>query len=167
MGNPKDIMLNKKRLACIGILFFLSFPCTFSYAQTDGFGQTIQINTRFKSYLGKPVWLFIIRDIDHNQNIPYVFEINNGNNYWVAFTYGRNYVIEASNLQIEVYQPKYNTYKNYRISNFCHLESNGRIMKGESMTITITGKLTPNSNSYSCHVTSYPVNDFVVATPPQ
>ncbi|MBX3708406.1 MAG: hypothetical protein KIT56_07130 [Gammaproteobacteria bacterium] len=140
-----------------------------SYAQyderLDGLGQVIQINTRFRSFVGKPTWTLIIRDIDHGQNIPYLFDIRRGGNHWVAFTYGRNYLITASRLQIETYQSRYNKYKNYRIKNFCNLESNGRIIRGRSMYITIEGHLSPYSNTYVCHVSTYPTGNFYTYHP--
>ena len=49
-----------------------------SYADNDGEGQLIQIQTRIHSFLSKPSWLLEIRDLDHGQTIPYVFERNNG-----------------------------------------------------------------------------------------
>jgi len=136
-----------------------------SYAQpgADGLGQTIQITTRFQSFVGNPSWLLIIRDIDHGQNIPYLFDINSGENFWVAFSYSRNYLILASTLQISTYQSRYNSYKNYKIHNFCHLESNGRIMRGESMFVTIQGDLSPNSDSYSCQISTYADTNFTFA----
>lgn len=126
-----------------------------SYA-ADGIGQTIQITTRFNAWMGKPTWLLTIRDLDHNQTIPYLFDITRGENYWVALTYGRNYLISASNLQIETYYPRRNKFKNYRIKNFCCLESQGRIHRGESLYITISGDLTPNSDTYFCNMISIP-----------
>lgn len=129
---------------------------------SDGLGQTIQINTRLRSFVGKPSWLLIIRDVDHDQNIPYLFEFTKGQDFWLAFTYGRDYLIQASRLQIESYQARYNTFKNYRINNFCHIESMGRIAKGESMIITITGDLSPNDNTYRCHVMKYSDSNFVI-----
>src|SRR3990167_1995148 len=106
-------MLNKKLIACIGTVLFFSWMAPSSYGQTDDFGQFIQINTRFSSFVGKPIWLIVIRDVDHNQNIPYLFDIKRGENTWVIFTYSRNYLIVASRLQIETYQSRYNQYKNY------------------------------------------------------
>lgn len=131
----------------------------------DGVGQFIQIETHLHEFVGKPTWLLIIRDIDHNQNIPYMFDIRRGDNYWVALTYGKHYLIIASKLQIETYQSKYNEYKKYSINNFCHLESNGRIIRGKSMRIILRGNLTPNSASSICSVFKYPDADTFVVVP--
>lgn len=127
-------------------------------ADPDDFGQTIQIYTQLKSFVGRPSWLLIIRDIDHNQNIPYMYDFEKGDNFWLAFTFGRNYLITASRLV-------FNPYTNKKISNFCGLESNGRIMRGQSLYITIIGKLTPNTDSYNCSVLSYQDSNFAIAPP--
>lgn len=134
-----------------------------SHAMPDNhFGQTIQIHTRFHTFLGNPSWLIVIRDIDHNQNIPYVFDITRGDNYWLLFTYGRNYLITASRLQISNYQSRYNSYSKHEINNFCQLESGGRIIRGESMHITISGDLTPYSDTVQCSVSQFPGSDLAI-----
>jgi hypothetical protein len=128
-----------------------------------GIGQTLQITTRFHSYVGKPQWLLIIRDIDHDQNIPYVYDIQRGNNYWLALTYGKNYVITVSTLQFSPYRS--NPYGTKTIHDFCHLESRGRIIRGESMIINISGDLSPNTNTFNCNVLEYPDTNFNIVDP--
>lgn len=156
-------MLNKKHIVYIWLFFSLCITALSSYAQPDDdFGQTIQIYTRFHSFLGKPSWLLIIRDLDHDQNLPYLFDVKRGDNFWVAFTYSRNYLITVSSLQIESYKPRMNGYAKYKTRDFCGLESNGRIIRGESMYITINGDLSPNSNSYTCHVSRYSDANFTI-----
>lgn len=149
------MMLIKKIIAYI----ILCLTTSISYAQPDEkideLGQTIQINTRLHAFIGKPIWTLIIRDIDHGQNIPYIFDIRKGGNHWIALTHGRNYLITASRVQIETYWSRYNKYKNYRINNFCNLESNGKIIRGRSMYITIEGILSPYTNTYTCHLSSW------------
>lgn len=130
------------------------------------FGQTITIDTRFHSFVGNPVWTLIIRDVDHGQNIPYMFNIERGGNHWVIFTYGRNYLVSASNMQIETYQGRYNKYKNYRMRNFCQMESNGRILRGESMYITIEGDLSPYTSNFNCNISTYADPNFYVYRKP-
>lgn len=144
---------------------FLSLLSTLGMAQNnqaleglDGFGQIIRIQTNLHSFVGRPIWTFIVRDIDHNITMPHIFDITKGHQTWIVFTHSRNYLIEASRLQIETYQPRYNEYKNYRINNFCSLESNGRIMRGKSLNIHIKGDLSPFSNTYSCSLSSYQNN---------
>lgn len=161
-----------RRLTRIWIFFCLCLIASISSAQSDStpayfptneFGQTIQIQTRLHSFLGKPTWLLVIRDLDHNQNIPYVYDFHRAENFWLAFTYGRNYLILASTLQIETYKPRENRYKKFKINNFCHLESNGRINRGTSMYLTISGHLSANTNTFSCHLLKYQDADFSVA----
>lgn len=159
-------MLKKKLL--VGCLLILPYTLTISLCHAmdgDGIGQTLQINTRFNSWVGRPIWTLIIRDVDHNQNIPYLYDIRRGENFWIALTYGRNYVIAASTLQIETYYPRRNKFKSYRIHNFCNLESNGRIIHGESMYITISGELTPDRETYSCNIITFPETKLTVVTP--
>jgi len=159
-------MQNKLFIVKVGIVLLLCF-ITLSYAQpdTNGLGQIIQINTRFHYFVGNPSWTLIIRDLDHNQTMPYLFDITRGENHWIVFTSGRNYLITVSKLQIETYQPRYNTYKQYKLNNFCNLESNGRISRGESMYVTIEGGLSPNTNTFSCHVSTYPDRNFSIYKP--
>lgn len=124
------------------------------------FGQTIQINTYLHSFVGRPAWTLIIRDIDNGQNIPYLFDFTRGNDFWLALTYGRNYVITASILNFSPYR-RY-PYRSRRTHNFCHLESHGRIVRGESLHIIITGDLSPNTDTYSCQIMRYRDNPFVI-----
>lgn len=166
-------MLIKKfiMLACASLFSFIAFPL---HAQGipnggEGLGQTIQITTRFASFVGKPSWLLVIRDLDHGENIPYLFDITRGNDFWVAFTYSRNYLIIASTLLIESYTAWRNSYKKYKIHNFCGLESHGRIQRGESMFITISGDLSPGCDSYdsyTCNIAKFPDTNFVIVPDP-
>lgn len=126
------------------------------FANPDDFGQSIQIYTQLKSFVGKPSWLLIIRDIDHNQNIPYMYDFEKGDNFWLAFTFGRNYLITASRLT-------FNPYNRKKINNFCGLESYGRIIRGQSLYITINGDLTPNTNTFNCSVSRYQNSNFAIA----
>lgn len=145
----------------IGILFIF---ITNSYAESS-IGQTIQIYTRLQSFLGKPTWLLIIRDVDHNRTIPYLFNIRKGQNFWLALTYGRNYLITASRLQISTYEYSGNRFKKYIVHNFCNLESMGRIIRGDSIRIDISGYLSPNSNTYTCNVFRFPSPNFTIVPP--
>lgn len=154
-----------KKINIYGYLFlFLSILLPVCHAQEDGVGQTIQIYTHLDSFAGRPSWLLVIRDIDHNQNIPYVYDFTDANNFWVAITYGRNYLIEASTLQFAPY--RYSQYKNSystrTIHNFCGLESRGRIIRGDSLYITISGDLTPDTNTFNCNVLRYANANFTV-----
>jgi hypothetical protein len=114
-------------------------------ARTDTLpGETLQINTQFRSVMGKPTWLLIIRDVNTGVVIPYIFDIRENSNFWVAFTYGHSYRITASTLKFGPFAI---------IHNFCLLE-NG-ILTGKSMVIRLSGRLTPYRGSSICHVTKY------------
>lgn len=158
------MMPTKNVIARIGISISLCLVASLSYAQyenrIDEIGQTIQIDVNLRSFVGRPIWTLIIRDIDRNENLPYIFDFTNEYHHWVAFTRGRNYVITASRLQIEDYKFRTNKFKNYRLKNFCNLESNGRIMRGQSMYVSIQGNLSPNTNTYTCHITTFPEGNF-------
>lgn len=160
-------MINARLYSCICLLVFLI--STLSYAQVDGdidgdgLGQVIQIRTRFHAFVGKPSWLLIIRDVDHGQTIPYLYDIITGENFWLALTFSRNYLITVSKLQFSPY--RHNPYATKITNNFCNLESNGRIIRGKSMIITITGELSPNPNTYTCHIMTYPDADFITVMP--
>lgn len=158
-------MRNKIRLLRIILLSALCCCTVSSFAQPtqDGLGQTIQIYTRFHSIKGNPRILIIIRDVDHNQNVPYVFDIRHHNNFWLIFTYSKNYLITASELQISTPESNYNSYGNYHIRNFCHLESNGHIMREKSMYITIDGSLSSHPNTYNCSVSEFKDANFSIA----
>ncbi|OGT36598.1 MAG: hypothetical protein A3F12_08065 [Gammaproteobacteria bacterium RIFCSPHIGHO2_12_FULL_38_14] len=155
----------KKLLFLIGILLIsLSNAPLFAQADDQPLGQTIQIYTQFRYFTGKPSWLLVIRDLDHNENIPYLFDIYQGTNFWVAFTYSRNYLITISNLQFSPYGRPYSQlrpYKTRRINNFCNLESRGRIIRGKSIYITIKGDLTPYQ-TFKCYVSKYPDSNFTI-----
>lgn len=153
-------MLTKALSVAIGILFTLCASVQAFSQPPDGVGQSIQIYTRLQSFVGKPSWLLIIRDIDHNQNIPYVYDITRNDNFWLAFTYSRNYLILASTLQFAPYRA--NPYRTKVIRDFCGLESRGRISRGESLYVMVTGNLSPNTDSYSCNVTRFTDTRFSV-----
>jgi hypothetical protein len=144
-----------KSLLLAVVFFAWSNQTSICYAQSaDGLGQSIQIYTQFQSFIGKPSWLLILRDIDHGQVIPYVYDITKNDNFWLAFSYGRNYKITVSQLNFYPYGIK--------IDNFCGLVD-GRIMRGESMYMTIRGDLTPRRRwSIDCHVMRYPDFNFTV-----
>ena len=145
----------KKLLIMIGLSFACGLSTSSAWSdQVDGFGETIKIRTNLRTFVGKPTWLLIIRDIDHNQNIPYLYDFSRGTNYWLAFTYGRNYVITISELVFNPYDRK--------IKNFCNLQSMGAIQRGVSMDIHITGDLSPRTNTFQCNIMRYSNTNFDV-----
>lgn len=107
-------------------------------------GQTLQINTWFRSIAGKPTWLIIIRDIENNEAKPYLFDISQHENYWVLLNKGHTYRVTSSRLTFGPFAA---------INNFCGLQ-NGTLTN-TSMFITITGDLTPDPASSVCRITKY------------
>jgi hypothetical protein len=119
--------------------FFLFF--SFSALAENQLGQTISIYTQFRHFVGKPTWLLIIRDVESGLVSPYIFDIRNNENYWIAFTYGHTYRVTVSNLSFGTYA---------KIPNFCGLE-NG-ILSGKSQHITLKGVLTPDPKTIKCFI---------------
>jgi hypothetical protein len=140
---------------CQQFLFFLwAFSWLSSAKAQFSLGQTIQIYTHFQTVIGKPTWLLIIRDVSNGQVLPYVFDIRNNDNFWLALTLGHSYRVTVSNLKWG---------ERTVINNFCHLE-NG-VLSGKSMFLTLTGKLTPNPGSSSCHILKYNGLPFTIVEP--
>lgn len=150
------MLINNRFLrSAITAFFCISASLTYADKDFDPRGQIIQIHTRLYSFVGQPIWTLIIRDIDNNKVYPYLFDFSTGENDWQAFTYSKNYLITVSRMQIVSYESCFNKYKNYRLNNFCHLESNGRVHRGESMIIDIEGDLSPNTDTFNCHISTY------------
>jgi len=131
------------------VLFWLGLAISFSIitANASGaLGQTIQINTRFRSVINNPlpVWLLILRDADTGVVLPYLYDVRNNDNFWIAFSFGRNYIVTASTLKFGPFAI---------IHNFCHLEDS--VLSGQSMIITLTGDLTPSPATSRCRVLKY------------
>jgi hypothetical protein len=121
-----------------------------SYAWANGFmGQNLQINTHFRNILGKPTWLLILRDIDNNQVLPYIYDIEEKNNFWIAFTYGHTYQVTASTIRF---------LSGAEFANFCNLEHN--IFHDQSMFVTVSGDLTWNRQKSVCRVRKFKSSGF-------
>lgn len=140
-----------KKICQISLLCLCLFGIALSVKAQSSLGQTLQINTHFRSIIGKPTWLLIIRDVDSGQVLPYLFDIRHNDNFWVAVTFERSYRVVVSNLKFGPFAV---------INNFCGLE-NG-ILSGKSMYITLTGMLTPDPDSSACHVLKYSDMPFTV-----
>jgi hypothetical protein len=123
------------------------------HAQDSPFGQTFQINTRLNSFVGKPSWLIIIRDVQSGQVMPYLYDFNSTDNFWLGFTYGHAYQVTVSELE---FGPP-----NATIHNFCHLQDG--ILDRQSFSVTVTGDLTPNRRTSFCHVFKYKELNFPIA----
>jgi hypothetical protein len=135
----------------LGLLIILGCIINKAQADDDTLGQVLQINTHFRTLYGTPSWLLIVRDVETGLVSPYQFDIHQEDNYWIAFTYGHTYKITASSLTFGPYA---------KIKNFCKLESG--ILTGQSMTITLTGVLSPVTSSYRCRVSKYKNMQFTI-----
>ena len=146
------IQTRKKLRAILCLTLSIWLTCSLAYA--NPIAQTLQINTHFRHVTGNPVWLIELRDVDSGVVTPYMFDIKNDDNFWLALNYGRNYVVTASTLKFGPFAV---------IHNFCHLQ-NG-VLSGKSMIITLSGDLTPSPVTFNCHVLKYQDNNFTVVTP--
>jgi len=143
-----------KKAFPLGILAGCLFAAFNSYAQAFSYpGQTLQIYTHFQSIIDKPkpAWTLIIRDASSERVLTYLFDLRQNDNFWVAFTTGHSYIITASTVKWGPYAV---------IDNFCHLES--RVIAGQSMFITLKGNLSPDPNSFQCHVQRYSNTPFPI-----
>lgn len=130
---------------CWRILLLLISPFFSSLTSAQQMlGQSILINTNFTQIYGKPTWLLEIRDEESKKVSPYLYEIRNNDNYWIAFTFGHTYRIIASSVTFGPFA---------KIKNFCHLE-NG-IISGQSYMILLKGEMSPDKHSYQCYVEKY------------
>lgn len=142
-----------KKICQLGLLSLSLLSTIGAYAQDNPFGQTFQINTRLNSFVGKPSWLIIVRDVNSGQVLPFLYNIDSTTNFWLGFTFAHAYQVITSELE---FGPP-----NATIHNYCHLE-NG-ILDRESFTVTLTGDLTPNRGTSHCHVFKYKQFNFPIA----
>ncbi len=128
------------KIVCqFGILLLSAFLIVLPARAENPFGQFISINTYFSCVSGSPSWLLILRDIDTGQVLPYLYDIHNENNAWLALTYGSAYQITVSTL----------TFGPFAIlHNFCGLEN--LVLRNTSLSIRLTGALTPNRAGFQC-----------------
>jgi hypothetical protein len=127
-------------------------PC---YAQDNPLGQTFQINTRLDSYVGKPGWVIIVKDVATGQVMPYFFPIYERDHFWINFTFTNAFRVILSELQ---FGPP-----DAIIKNFCHLQDG--ILDRESLIIDLSGKLTPDRRTSFCHVQRFKSYSFPIVTP--
>lgn len=143
-------MKRLKRL-CQCMLISIAMSFLIPVYANNPFGQAIQINTHFRTLLGNPVWLLILRNEESGAVVPYLFDIRQKDNFWVAFAFGRIYRVTVSNLKFD---------EHFSISNFCGLESG--VITEKSMFITLSGDLTPNRSSSQCHILQYNAMPFPI-----
>lgn len=120
----------------------------------DSIAQSLQIYTHFYRIVGSPTWLLELRDVESGQVFPYMFDVKNNDNFWIAFSKEHSYQVVASEVSFD----------DCKIHNFCNLESG--VLRGKSMFIRISGTLSPNRYASSCHVQKYSDNQFVVVKKP-
>lgn len=146
-------MAKIKALCQVGLLSLCLLSILPAKAQPENpFGQTLQISTYLDAIVGKPTWLLMIRNVDTGVILPYLFDVRDYDNFWIALTYGRSYRIIVSNMQ-------WGSHK--IIHNFCNLE-NG-ILTNKSFVITLRGKLSPNRDTSDCQVIKYKEYSFPIA----
>lgn len=133
-------MTGKKFLGIVLVILSCLLSPAVSFAQ----GSTLQISTNFRSVSGNPTWVLEVRDTETQLVVPYIFDIKQNDNYWVAFTFGHVYKVVSSELQFQ---------SGKKFHNFCHLQ-NG-VIRNKSMYITITGDLRGRPDSYKCIVKKY------------
>jgi hypothetical protein len=138
---------------CQLTLIFISLLYVIGLAKAQSsLGQVLQINTHFQEIYGKPTWLLIVRDVDTGIVSPYLFDIRQNNNFWIAFTFGHSYRVVSSSLTFN---------HSAKIDNFCNLEDG--ILAEQSMYITLTGILAPDPSRLVCHIIKYADINFTVA----
>lgn len=130
---------------------FITLSCSAEFFPSPA--QTLQINTHFDSVHGKPEWLLIVRDLESGRVLPYLFDIKNNDNFWIAFTSSRSYKVTVSDLKFG---------QSTVLHNFCHLEG---INIGKSMMISLRGKLYPDRNKIICDVMKYGDIPFPIVNP--
>jgi hypothetical protein len=141
----------------LGLLSFLFLCLTYALplsAQDNPLGQTFQINTRLQSFVGKPAWTLIVKDVVTGQVMPYFFPIYESEQFWVNFTFTNAYRIIVSELQ---FGPP-----DAIIRNFCHLQDG--ILDRQSLIITLSGRLTPDRRTSDCHVQRFKQYSFPIVT---
>jgi hypothetical protein len=116
--------------------------------------QTLTIYTHFKSIVGNPSWLIELRDAESGLVLPYLFEIHENKNYWLAFSKEHSYRVVASVLKFGPY---------VTINNFCGIE-NG-ILKGKSMYIHVTGIIAPDLRRTKCRAIKINQEQFTIVKP--
>jgi len=143
-----------KRLSLLGLACLISFGCFSPVYAGDAIAQTLQIYTHFKLIEGKPSWLLILRDQESGQVFPYLFDVKQNDNFWVAFSKEHDYKVTASEVKFGPCAV---------IHNFCHLQDG--VLSGKSMYVTLSGVISPNRQTAHCHVTTYNDTHFYVVRP--
>lgn len=147
------IKLQKTYFCALLALCLLANP---SVKAQEQIRQTLSIYTNFTSIVGDPSWMIELRDIESGQVFPYIFDIHENRNFWLAFSKERSYRVVASVLTFGPY---------LTINNFCGLESG--ILTGKSMYIRVSGMIAPDLRRTRCHVVKFKQEGFAIANPEQ
>lgn len=142
-----------KQHVCYLLSLFYVLP---AFAQSSPLGQTLQIHTNFRTIAETPLptWTLIIRDVNTGVVTPYMFDIREHDNFWIAFTYGHAYRVTASRLKFGNCNV---------ISNFCNLEKG--VIDRHSFWIHITGDLDPTLKTLKCRAIKHKDMAFNIAEP--
>lgn len=137
------------------VFLLLCLPLPFSIANASGeIAQTLSISTNFRTIVGNPTWMIELRDIESGLVLPYIFDIHENKNYWLAFSKQHTYRVVASILKFGPY---------VTVNNFCGLQSG--ILTGKSMYIRVSGNITPDLRFTKCQVIKFKQEQFTVAEP--
>lgn len=129
------------RLWLLSICLLIASPL---YAQFVTIKHLLEIHTRLSYVEGEPTWLIEIRDMKSGRVLPYIFDFKEYDNSWIAFSGDRAYRVIASNLKFG---------PGMTITNFCGIEDG--IIEGKSLSITLTGALTPYPPTSRCIVRKF------------
>lgn len=141
-----------KKIVSIGLLCLSSLMSV--PLDADEIAQTLNIYTHFKSIVGMPSWLLELRDMESGLVLPYLFDIHENKNFWLAFSKEHSYRVVASVLKFGPY---------VTINNFCHLEDG--VLTGKSMYIELGGTIAPDLRRTKCHVIKFHQEQFTVVNP--
>lgn len=136
------------------VVFTLFFGLVAKSFAFESIAQSLQIYTHFKCVVDKPSWLLELRDMESGQVFPYLFDIHDNDNFWVAFSKEHSYRVVASEIHFG---------REAVIHNFCHLEDG--VLRGKSMFITLSGVISPDRRTTTCHVEKYSDTHFTIVKP--
>jgi hypothetical protein len=135
----------RKKLCQVVLLCITLFMLMPASAEMNALtGQTIQITTRYKSIMGKPTWVLILRDEETGEVLPYMYDVRKEENFWIALSNTHSYRVTSSTMTFGPFAI---------INNYCHLVDG--VILGKSMIITLGGTLTPNRNTSRCRIMKY------------
>lgn len=109
---------------------------------------SLTIHANLQAFVGAPTWTVILRDLEHNQNIPFVLDFTNPSHFWTLHASSHNYLVQSSTLT-------FNKPNMRPIYNFCSLESDGKILRGKSITVQLSGRLSPRKADFKCQTSFF------------